>query len=116
MIRIMNSKPPPEALIVPGRVLRGLYRWCREHGIRIGNDLTAICGDDINADLKPDATTITNSPESAAEIFWERFRAAVRGEKVKTRHTELLFHTGMTDPVRPVPIDPKSERNQARHR
>ena len=103
MTRVMNSKTHPEALIVPGAVLRVLYRWCWKHGIRIGNDLAVICGDDINADLKPDATTITNSPESAAEIFWEMFRAAERGEKVENRYTELFIHTGMTVPVRARP-------------
>lgn len=103
MDRIFHSDPPPEALIVPGRAIRQLYSWCRKLGIRIGVDLALFSSDDVSASLKPEATTVTNSPESIAETFWAMFQAAERGEEVESRCTELFIRTGRTVPSRSVP-------------
>ena len=46
----------------------------------------------------PDVTTITNNPENIAESFWEMFQAAVRGDPVESRYTELFIRTGQTVP------------------
>ena len=96
--RIMNSKPPPEALIVPGIGLRAVYSFCRRHKIRIGKDLAVFACDNIHEKLVPEPTVITNNPGDIAETFWQMFLAAERGEKVESRCTELLILTGQTVP------------------
>ena len=97
--QIWNSAPRPEALIVPSHtVLPPLYRWCREHHIRIGEDLAIFCGDDVNMEDFPDVTTITNNPAEIARTFWRMFLAAERGEVVESRSTKLMIRTGLTVP------------------
>ena len=100
MTQIMNAAPPPEALILPGGFLGSVYRFCREHKIRIGEDLALFCCDDINENLKPEPTTITNNPETIAETFWEMLESALRGEPTASRDTKLLIRVGQTVPGR----------------
>lgn len=100
MERILKSKPPPEALIVPGEIIRLLYPYCRKHKVRIGKDLAVFASDDIPGQNFPEVTTITNNPAEIAETFWKMFLAAERGEKVESRCTELLIRTGQTIPDR----------------
>lgn len=96
-----NSLPRPEALIVPGSsALTKLYPWCRKHHIRIGEDLAIFCGDDVNLELFPGVTTITNNPVEIAQTFWKMFLAAERGEKVESGYTNLRIRTGQTVPSR----------------
>lgn len=102
MDRAMAADPPPEVIITSGGTLRRLYPWCRRHGIRIGTDLAVFCCDDINGGLKPEATTVTNNPESIAETFWEMFQEAERGGKVSSRFTQLSIRTGRTVPSRSI--------------
>jgi len=104
MDRILHSDPPPEALITPGGALPSLYSWCRKNHIRIGRDLAVFSYDDVNGNLKPQATTVTNNPQEIAETFWEMFQAAERGEKVESRCTKLFIRTGRTVPSRSIPV------------
>ena len=103
MARILHSDPPPEVLITPGGALRHLYPWCRKHHVRIGEDLAIFSTDDVNGNLRPQTTTVTNNPREIAETFWEMFQAAERGEKVESRFTNLFIRTGRTVPSRSVP-------------
>ena len=96
--RIMNSEPPPEALIVPGIGLRAVYSFCRRHKIKIGKDLAVFACDKVHEKPVPGPTVITNDPKDIAETFWQMFLAAERGEKVESRCTELLILTGQTVP------------------
>ena len=98
MDRMMNSNPPPEALIAPGTALERLYPWCRKHHLRPGRDLAVFSSDDYNERHAPEPTTITNNPENIAESFWPMFLAAERGERVESRYTELFIRTGQTVP------------------
>ena len=100
----MHSDPPPEALIVPGRAVCQLYSWCRKHGIRIGSDLAIFSSDDVSASLKPEATTVTNNPESIADTFWEMFQTAERGKPVESLCTKLFIRTGRTVPSKSAPV------------
>ena len=101
--RIMHSDSPPEVLIMPGSAVPRLYLWCRKHHIRIGRDLAVFSTDDVNMNLRPQATTVTNNPKEIAESFWEMFQAAERGEKVESRNTNLFIRTGRTVPSRSIP-------------
>ena len=96
MTQIMNAEPPPEALILQGSCLDRVYNFCREHKIRIGEDLALFCCDDINENLEPEPTTITNNPEAIAETCWEMLEAVLRGEPVESRTTELMIRVGQT--------------------
>ena len=96
--RIMRSSPKPEVLIVPGIFLNRLYGYCRRHRIRIGRDLAVFSQDEIDEELSPEPTTITNNPVEIAETFWPMFQAAERGEKVESAYTELFIRTGQTVP------------------
>ena len=96
--RIMASSPKPEVLIVPGIFLSRLYAFCRRHRIRIGKDLAVFSQDEIDEELSPEPTTITNNPVEIAETFWKMFQAAERGEKVESTYTKLFIRTGQTVP------------------
>ena len=98
LARMMESDPKPDVLIVPGAALKHLYTYCRKHRIRIGKDLAVFSQDEINGELSPDPTTITNNPVEIAKTFWEMFQAAERGEKVESAYTELFIRTGQTVP------------------
>ena len=100
MDRIMNAEPPPEALILQGANCGLVYTYCRKHGIRIGEDLALFCCDDLNENLEPEPTTITNNPEAIAETCWKMLAAVLRGEKVESRTTELMIRVGQTVPIR----------------
>ena len=104
MDRILHSDPPPEALITPGSALRLVYFWCRKHHVRIGEDLAIFSTDDVNGNLRPQTTTVTNNPREIAETFWAMFQAAERGEKVESRCTNLFIRTGLTVPSRSIPL------------
>ncbi len=103
MKKMMSSHPRPEALIVTGGALPFLYAWCRKNHVRIGSDLAVFSADDVNTDLKPETTTVTNNPKEIAASFWEMFREAERGENVESRFTKLSIRTGRTVPgkIRP---------------
>jgi len=106
MARIASADPPPDALILPGIHLDRIYSFCRKHNIRIGEDLALFCCDDVNENLDPIPTTITNTPEAIAESFWEMFAAALRGEAVESRTSELMIRVGQTVPgKRPAKTD-----------
>ena len=96
--QILNSQPEPEALIVPSEIFSQLHSYCRKHKIRIGKDLAVFSQDEINGELSPDPTTITNNPVEIAQTFWRMFQAAERGEKVESVHTKLFIRTGQTVP------------------
>jgi len=96
--RMMESDPKPDVLIVPGASLNRLYSYCRKHHIRIGKDLAIFSQDEINGDLSPEPTAITNNLVEIAQTFWRMFQAAERGEKVKSAYTELFIRTGQTLP------------------
>ena len=96
--RMMESDPKPDVLIVPGAALKHLYTYCRKHRIRIGKDLSVFSQDEIDEELSPEPTTITNNPVEIAETFWPMFQAAERGEKVESAYTELFIRTGQTVP------------------
>ena len=98
MMRIMDSDPRPEALIVPGSNLVRVYAFCRKHGIRIGRDLGLFGCDDTHEELTPEPTVVCNDPAEIAERFWRMFLALERGEKVESRRTKLLIRTGRTLP------------------
>ena len=59
---------------------------------------------DVNGNLKPQATTVTNNPQEIAETFWEMFQAAERGEKVESRCTRLFIRTGRTVPSKSLSV------------
>ena len=99
--KMWDSPPRPEALIVPGiTALRLLAAWCRRHRIRIGEDLAVFCGDDVDLELFPEMTTVTNNPAEIGQTFWQMFTAAERGERVDSRFTSLRIRTGSTVPTR----------------
>ena len=98
MTRIMSSTPRPEALIVPGTLLEGVYAFCRKHKIRIGKDIGLFGCDDLHRKLVPDPTLVCNDPLEIAESCWQMFLALDRGEKVEDRQTRLLIRTGATLP------------------
>ncbi|MBO4633419.1 MAG: substrate-binding domain-containing protein [Lentisphaeria bacterium] len=98
MERMMASDPKPEVLIVPGAALKYLYSYCRKNKIRIGKELAVFSQDEINADLSPEPTTITNNPLEIAWTFWQMFQAAERGEVVESAYTKLFIRTGQTVP------------------
>ena len=60
--------------------------------------------DDVNGNLRPQTTTVTNNPREIAETFWAMFQAAERGEKVESRCTNLFIRTGLTVPSRSIPL------------
>ena len=97
-MKMLRTIPGPEALIVPGTVIRELYAFCRKHKIRIGKDLAVFCCDDIHEKLVPEVTVITNNPKDIANTFWAMFQAAERGEPVENRRTEFFIRTGQTVP------------------
>ncbi len=80
MYRMMNSPSPPEAVIVPGSSLEFVYRYCTNNGIRVGTELAIMGCDNIEPELSPRATTVTNTPREIAELAWEVMDAALRGE------------------------------------
>ena len=98
LMRMLDSDPRPEAVILPGGALRHFYPLCRKHKIRIGRDLAVFSQDEINGELSPDPTTITNNPVEIAKTFWQMFQAAERGEKVENAYTKLFIRTGQTVP------------------
>ena len=105
MTRIMNTAPRPEALIVPGTLLEGVYAFCRKHKIRIGREIGIFGCDDLHRKLVPEPTLVCNDPAEIAENCWRMFLALERGEKVESRQTRLLIRTGQTLPskVSPAP-------------
>ncbi|MBQ9755413.1 MAG: substrate-binding domain-containing protein [Lentisphaeria bacterium] len=98
MKQIMNSSPRPEALIVPGLLLEGVYTFCRKHKIRIGKDIGLFGYDDLHQELVPEPTLVCNDPLEIADNCWQMFQALERGEKVEDRQTQLLIRTGATLP------------------
>jgi DNA-binding LacI/PurR family transcriptional regulator len=98
MARMMASDPKPEVLIVPGAALKYLYPYCRKNKIRIGKALALFSQDEINDELSPQPTTITNNPSEIAKTFWQMFQAAERGKKVENAYTKLFICTGLTVP------------------
>ena len=98
MTRIMSSTPRPEALIVPGLLIEGVYTFCRKHRIRIGKDIGLFGYDDLHRKLVPEPTLVCNDPLEIAESCWQMFLALDRGEKVEDRQTRLLIRTGATLP------------------
>ena len=96
--RILNSKPGPEALIVPSEIFSQLYSYCRKHKIRIGKDVAVFACEDVLEQQFPNVTVITNNPEEIAETFWKMFLAEERGEGMGSLRTELLIRTGQTVP------------------
>ena len=114
MMRIMNSDPRPEALIVPGGNLGRVYAFCRKHGIRIGRDLGLFGCDDTHEELIPEPTVVCNDPAEIAESFWRMFLALERGKKVESSRTKLLIRTGRTLPSKlpgtPRQVHTKGER------
>ena len=98
MEQILASAPKPEVLLVPGGVLPSLYSLCRKRKIKIGKDLALFSCDEINGDLSPEPTAITNNPAEIAQTFWQMFQAAERGEKVESAYTKLFIRTGQTVP------------------
>lgn len=98
MEQIMDSDPRPEVLIVPGSALVRLYAWFRSHKIRIGKDLALFSQDEVDRDLVPEVTAITNNPVEIARTFWMMFQTAEQGEKVESAYTELYIRTGQTVP------------------
>lgn len=104
MKKMMSTHPKPEALIASGGAMPFLYEWCRKNHIRVGTDLAVFSADDVNADLKPEATTVTNNPKEIADSFWEMFKKAERGEPVESRYTQLSIRTGRTVPGKTRPV------------
>lgn len=98
--QILNSKPKPEALIVPSGIFSQLYSYCRKHKIRIGKDVAVFACEDILGQQFPEVTVITNDPEEIADTFWKMFLAEERGEETGSHSTELLIRTGQTVPDR----------------
>ena len=106
LVRMMNSDPRPDAVILcGGSILQYLFPLLRKHKIRAGSDLALFCQDDVDGDLFPEVTTITNNPAEIAQTFWRMFQAAERGEKVESAYTKLFIRTGQTVPNR----NPKTE-------
>ena len=98
LMRMLDSDPRPEAVIVPGGALKHLYPLCRKHKIRIGRDLAVFSQDETNEKFSPEPTAVTNNPVEIARTFWQMFQALERGEKVGSRYTELFIRTGQTVP------------------
>ena len=96
--QILNSRPKPEALIVPSEIFSRLYSYCRKHKIRIGKDVAVFACEDVLGRQFPNVTVITNNPEDIAETFWKMFLAEERGEGMGSLSTELLIRTGQTVP------------------
>ena len=98
--QILNSRPAPEAVIVPSEIFSRLYSYCRKHKIRIGKDVAVFACEDVLGRQFPNVTVITNNPEDIAETFWKMFLAEERGEGMGSLSTELLIRTGQTVPSR----------------
>lgn len=98
--QIINSKPKPDALIVPSEIFGQLHSYCRKHKIKIGKDVAVFACEDVLEQQFPHVTVITNNPEEIADTFWKMFLAEERGEGMGSLSTELLIRTGQTVPDR----------------
>ena len=98
IIRILNSNPKPEALIVPSEIFSSLYSYCRKLNIRIGKDVAVFACEDVLEPQFPNVTVITNNPKEIAEKFWKMFLAEERGEGTGSHNTKLLIRIGQTVP------------------
>lgn len=95
MYKLLKSARLPEALIVPGSALHNLYKFCANNGITIGKELAVMGCDDIAPDLRPRATTVTNTPQEIAEQAWQVMQQCRQGVE-KCEFTRLNIVTGET--------------------
>ena len=97
MHRFIGCKRPADALIVPGSCLKLFYEFCADNGLCVGKDLAVMCCDNVEPDLIPRATTVTNSPREIGEMAWLVMQRTLQGETVSAQ-TNLKIITGETVP------------------
>lgn len=97
MHRLLRSSRPVQAVIVPGSTLQMLYSFCAGNGIKIGCELAVMCSDDIEPDLIPRATTVTNSPREIGVEAWKIMQETMQGKTCR-KFTNLRIITGETVP------------------
>ena len=98
MHRLLRSSRPVQAIIVPGCSLKILYDFCAANGITIGSELAVMCSDDIEPELIPRATAVTNTPRAIGIAAWEIMQETMQ-YKVCCQTTSLRIITGETVPV-----------------
>ena len=95
MYNLLKSPRRVEALIVPGCALKHLYKFCANNGITIGKELAVMGCDDIAPDLRPRATTVTNTPREIGEQAWQVMQSTL--QQIETyEFTRLQIITGET--------------------
>ena len=97
MHRLLRSSRPVQAVIVPGSSLKMLYDFCAANGIIIGSELAVMCSDDIEPDLIPRATAVTNTPRETGIAAWEIMQQTLQN-KICRSTTCLRIITGETVP------------------
>ena len=97
MHRFICCKRPADSVIIPGSSLKMLYDFCALNGLLIGRDLPVICCDNVEPDLVPHATTVTNSPQEIGKLAWQVMQETLQGRIVCTT-TKLKIITGETLP------------------
>ncbi len=97
MHRLLRSKRPVQALIVPGSSLKMLYDFCADNGIKIGGELGVMCCDDTEPELLPRATAVTNTPREAGIAAWKIMQETLQNH-LCCQTTRLRIVTGETLP------------------
>ena len=98
MHRLLRSRRPVQAVIVPGSSLKLLYEFCANNGIAIGRELAVMCSDDTEPDLIPRVTAVTNTPRDIGIAAWEIMQETMKGH-LCCKTTNLRIITGETVPV-----------------
>ena len=78
--------------------LQMLYSFCAGNGIKIGCELAVMCSDDIEPELIPRVTAVTNTPRALGIAAWEIMQETMQ-YKVCCQTTSLRIITGETVPV-----------------